>query len=44
MIHANNELNRKIKEKPTRVATEELQLQDFVNADAYDRALYFSCQ
>lgn len=34
MTQAKRELRRKIKENPTRVATEELQLQDFVNADA----------
>jgi len=35
MIQASKEFNKKIKENPTRVATDELQLQDFVNADAY---------
>jgi hypothetical protein len=31
---ASKEFNKKIKENPTRVATEELQLHDLVNADA----------
>lgn len=34
MIHARSELRRKMNEKPTRVATDELQLHDFVRAEA----------
>lgn len=34
MVHARSELARKMSEKPTRVATDELQLHDRVNADA----------
>ena len=34
MSHANIELNKKIKAKPTRVAIEELQLHDLQNIDA----------